>query len=102
MRDANPFPDSLWAATATPAPEFGSLTEPVDADVAIVGGGFTGMSSALHLREAGRDVCVLEANAPGWGASGRNGGQVNPGSKVLPAELQARYGNGFASRIFTA
>jgi len=99
MSEVKPFPDSLWAATATPAPEFSALTEQVEADVAIVGGGFTGLSSALHLREFGREVCVLEANAPGWGASGRNGGQVNPGSKVLPAELERRYGKAEADSI---
>ena len=77
MPEAKPFPDSC--GRQQPLQRLNSaLTEHVEADVAIVGGGFTGLSSALHLREFGREVCVLEANAPGWGASGRNGGQVNP------------------------
>ena len=86
------FPDSLWLATATAAPEWPTLAGPQECDVAVVGGGFTGLSTALHLARAGHQVTVLEANAPGWGASGRNGGQVNPGWKVLPSELTDRLG----------
>ncbi|WP_439953169.1 NAD(P)/FAD-dependent oxidoreductase, partial [Escherichia coli] len=48
------------------------------ADVVIIGGGFTGLSTALHLRETGVDVAIVEAMEPGWGASGRNNGQVIP------------------------
>jgi NADPH-dependent 2,4-dienoyl-CoA reductase/sulfur reductase-like enzyme len=74
-----PLPRSLYAETARPAVP----TPPLDGDrrvsVAVVGGGFTGLSAALHLAERGVDVAVLEAQEPGWGASGRNGGQVNPG-----------------------
>jgi glycine/D-amino acid oxidase-like deaminating enzyme len=81
------MPDSLWAATATPAPPTPPLGESITVDVAIVGGGFTGLSAALHLAEAGARVCVLEASEPGWGASGRNGGQVNPTLKHDPDEL---------------
>lgn len=58
----------------------------------VVGGGFTGLSAALHLSEAGADTVLLEAAEPGWGASGRNGGQVIPGLKLDPDELVARYG----------
>ena len=81
------MPPSLWAATAPPAPATPPLTESRKADVLIVGGGFTGLSAALHLAEAGVRVCVLEAHEPGWGASGRNGGQVNPTLKHDPDEL---------------
>ena len=55
--------------------------------MAVVGGGFTGLSAALHLAEQGAGVTLLEAGEPGWGASGRNGGQVNPGLKPDPDEL---------------
>ena len=95
------LPPSLWAATAVPA----SVTPPIEgnqqADVAIVGGGFTGLSSALHLAELGTNVAVLEAGEPGWGASGRNGGQVIPGLKEDPAEIIERFGTeqGEKSRI---
>ena len=58
----------------------------------VVGGGFTGLSAALHLAEAGKFARVLEAVGPGWGASGRNGGQINPAWKVLPEEMERRYG----------
>lgn len=59
----------------------------------MIGGGFTGLSTALHLAEAGKSVIVLEAAEPGWGASGRNGGQVNPGWRMLPSEIAAKYGS---------
>ena len=70
--------DSLWAATAGPAPAAAPLAGERRADVAVVGGGFTGLRAALALAEAGSDTVLLEAVESGWGASGRNGGQVNP------------------------
>ena len=93
------WPDSLWCATAPTAPDCPALQDTAEADVAIVGGGFTGLSAALHLAEAGRHVRLLEAEAPGWGASGRNGGQVNPGWKILPDEILARYGAARGQRV---
>ncbi len=67
---------SYYAASAHPAPERPALAEDIEVDVAIVGGGFTGVASALSLAERGYSVALLEANRIGWGASGRNGGQV--------------------------
>jgi gamma-glutamylputrescine oxidase len=67
---------SYYAASANPQPERPSLKGRVDADVCIVGAGYTGLSSALHLAEAGFRVVVIEAAKVGWGASGRNGGQM--------------------------
>ena len=90
---------SLWAATAAPAPHRSALTGAVEADVAVIGGGYTGLSAALHLAEAGRRVVLLEAEQPGWGASGRNGGQVNPGLKDGPAAIEAHYGPVFGPRV---
>ena len=84
--------NSLWTATASRAPDFVALTEKVTADVAIIGGGVTGMSAALHLAEAGVQVVVLEAKSPGWGASGRSGGQLNPGLKGDPDAVVAKFG----------
>ncbi|MSP01211.1 MAG: FAD-binding oxidoreductase [Acetobacteraceae bacterium] len=85
-------PGTLYAETARPAPR----TDPLDGDrsvsVAVVGGGFTGLSAALHLAELGVSVAVLEAHEPGWGASGRNGGQVNPGLKHDPDQVEADFG----------
>ena len=96
------MPPSLWAATAPPAPATPPLTESRKADVLIVGGGFTGLSAALHLAEAGVLVCVLEAHEPGWGASGRNGGQVNPTLKHDPDELIRLYGCARAAPLIDA
>ena len=84
--------NSLWSATARPSEPCAELQGDVSADVAIVGAGFTGLSAALHLAQMGRSVVVLEAQTPGWGASGRNGGQVNPGLIAPPNDAIARFG----------
>jgi glycine/D-amino acid oxidase-like deaminating enzyme len=89
---ALPLPPSLWAATAEPPVPAPPLTDSKSVDVAIIGAGFTGLSCALHLAQAGMSVCVIDANEPGWGASGRNGGQVIPGLKYDPDELIRRFG----------
>lgn len=67
---------SYYAASALPQPERPPLQGRIEADVCIVGAGYTGLSSGLHLAEAGFTVVVLEAAKVGWGASGRNGGQI--------------------------
>src|SRR5258705_2266078 len=86
-----PVRPSLYADTAVaPTP-----TPPLDADksvsVAIVGGGFTGLSTALHLAEQGVNAIVLEAQQPGWGASGNNGGQGGPMLQSTPPQIEAEY-----------
>ena len=90
----NPFrsPPSLWAATAPPAPETPPLDRDAEAEVCVIGGGYAGLSAALHLAERGKGVILLETHEPGWGASGRNGGQVIPGIKYDPSEIAAKYG----------
>jgi glycine/D-amino acid oxidase-like deaminating enzyme len=94
-----PLPPSLYAETARPPVE----TPPLDGDrhvsVAVIGGGFTGLSAALHLAEQGTDVVVLEAHEPGWGASGRNGGQVNPGLKPDPDTVVRDFGPDLGERM---
>ncbi len=99
MQTREPLPPSLYAETARPAPP----TPPLDGDravsVAIVGGGFTGLSAALHLAEKGVDVAVLEAHEPGWGASGRNGGQINPGLKHDPDVVEKDFGPDLGRRM---
>ncbi|MEM9048472.1 MAG: FAD-binding oxidoreductase [Pseudomonadota bacterium] len=90
---------SLWTATANPAPARPALSGSVEADVVVVGGGFTGLSTALHLAERGVKVTLLEAESPGWGASGRNGGQVNPGLKAKPEETIAAHGADLGGRM---
>jgi glycine/D-amino acid oxidase-like deaminating enzyme len=90
--DQRAWPPSLWAETAGPEQLCAPLSGDTQVEVAIVGAGFTGLSAALHLAEAGHTVRVLEAVQPGWGASGRNGGQVNPGWKLLPEEIENLHG----------
>ena len=85
------LPDSLWAATAVPGPDTPTLTESITADVAIVGAGFSGLRTALELASAGVSVCVVDAGDIGWGASGRNGGQVNPIGHETPAAIAKRW-----------
>ncbi|MGE0718446.1 MAG: NAD(P)/FAD-dependent oxidoreductase [Alphaproteobacteria bacterium] len=93
VRDGGaPLPRSLWAATARPPIAAPPVAGESEADVVVVGGGFTGLSAALHLAERGLAPALLEAAEPGWGASGRNGGQVIAGLKPNPAELIAEYG----------
>ncbi len=87
------WPHSLWAAVTPNGPELPELIGAEKADVVVVGGGFTGLSTALHLREAGVDVAIVEAAEPGWGASGRNNGQVIPTlSRPDPEDIIARHG----------
>lgn len=100
MNDAERgFRQSLWQATAGAPAENPALNADEEADVVIIGSGFTGLSAALHLRELGKAVVVLEAKEIGWGASGRNGGQVNPGWKMPPAKIRALYDTDRGSRI---
>jgi glycine/D-amino acid oxidase-like deaminating enzyme len=87
------WPRSLWAAVTPSGPALPSVRGALKADVIVIGAGFTGLSTALHLRKAGEDVAVVEAMEPGWGASGSNNGQVIPAlSRVDPDDLVERYG----------
>ncbi len=85
-------PPSYWAATASPGPEVPVFDARMQADIAIVGAGYTGLSAALHLAERGLSVLVLDAHEPGWGASGRNNGQVVAALKHEPHEIEAHFG----------
>ncbi len=88
-----PWPPSLWAATAPAGPVLSPLTSDETADVVVIGAGFTGLSTAIHLREMGVGVTVVEAVEPGWGASGRNNGQVIPTlAGHDPSGMTARHG----------
>ena len=87
------WPESLWAAVTPAGPELPELAGEQETDVVVIGGGFTGLSTALHLRDAGLDVAVVEAMEPGWGASGRNNGQVIPTlSRPDPEDIIAKHG----------
>ena len=86
-------PASLWAAVTPGGPDLPELIGAAEADVIVIGAGFTGLSTALHLREAGADVAIVEAMEPGWGASGRNNGQVIPTlSRPDPDDIVAKHG----------
>ena len=94
------YPASLYAATATPLAPFPALAGAVRADVCIVGGGYTGLSAALHLAQQGLSVVLLEAHRVGFGASGRNGGQVGSGQRLEQDALERMVGKADARRLW--
>jgi glycine/D-amino acid oxidase-like deaminating enzyme len=99
--DPAPLARSLWSAADTV--KFAPPTHGRQSfDVAVVGAGITGSSTALHLAEKGLRVVLLEARQPGWGASGRNGGQVLPGLKENPDTVEAHHGQELGQRMVTA
>jgi gamma-glutamylputrescine oxidase len=83
---------SYYVATANPWADRPPLEEEREADLVVVGGGCTGLSTALHAARAGMSVVVLEGGRVGWGASGRNGGQIIPGLRKGAVELVRLYG----------
>ncbi|MFW2542140.1 NAD(P)/FAD-dependent oxidoreductase [Primorskyibacter sp. 2E107] len=86
------YPVSWYAETAPTIERFRPLQGAAKADVCVVGGGYTGLSAALHLAEAGMDVVLLEAQRVGFGASGRNGGQLGSGQRLDQMKLEAMVG----------
>lgn len=94
------YPGSWYAATANSKPEFEPLKGEIKADVCIVGAGYTGLSAALHLAKAGLDVVVFEAHRVGFGASGRNGGQLGSGQRMEQDGLEKLMGKDDASKLW--
>ncbi|WGI20268.1 FAD-binding oxidoreductase [Amylibacter sp. IMCC11727] len=86
------YPNSWYAATSQALDPFPKLKGSHHADVCVIGGGFTGLSTALHLAERGYTVSLIEAHRVGWGASGRNGGQVGSGQRAEQDELEKTVG----------
>ena len=97
--DVPSVPRTLYAATV-PQRFHAPLGGAARADVCVVGGGFTGLSAALHLAEAGRSVVLLEAQRIGWGASGRNGGQVHSGQRRDQIWLEKTVGRDDAAKLW--
>jgi len=97
---AGEYPASFYAATRDPSPDRPRLAGEARADVCIVGGGYTGLSAALHLARAGRKVIVLEAHRAGFGASGRNGGQIGSGQRLDVTTLEKMQGKAGARRLW--
>jgi len=100
MRKYDGTEDSLWAATVAKRYAGAALAEDAECDVAVIGAGFTGLRAALELAEAGMRVAVVDAGGVGWGASGRNGGQVNPMLPVSrPDDLMKAVGATYFERL---
>lgn len=95
------YPPSFYAATATPLAPFPTLKGQHKADVCIVGGGYTGLSAALHLAGRGYDVVLVEAHKVGFGASGRNGGQVGSGQRQDQVWIEKTVGKEHAHRLWS-
>ena len=91
---------SLWADTAEPLPAFPKLAGEVKADVVIIGAGYTGLSAAHHIAKSGLSPVVLEANHPGWGASGRNGGVITAKFRLSFRDIDAAHGRAMARRMY--
>lgn len=99
---AEPIATSHWTASAAPLDPTAPLVGDIDADVVVVGAGYTGLLAALRLTGAGRRVVIVEAEEPGWGASGRNTGQVVPlmwGMHKTPQHINKRLGADRGARL---
>jgi len=99
MKCPQPHTGSYYAASVNDISDFAPLSGAVNADVCVIGAGFTGISTALHLAERGYNVHVVEANKVGWGASGRNGGQMIGGIAGEKAMLK-HHGPGIAGLLW--
>lgn len=94
------YPDSWYAATTTPLAPFEPLRGTVACDLCVIGGGYTGLSAALHAAQAGLDVVLIDAQRVGFGASGRNGGQVQSGFNTAMQALEDKVGRDDARKLW--
>lgn len=101
MSNSNfPWPQSLWKASAESLAEFPGLNTNLETDILVIGAGYTGLSTAIHASETHSNIVVIDQAQPGWGCSGRNGGQINPQWKPSIDQLQEKYpGNEFRQFI---
>ncbi|TNE77938.1 MAG: FAD-binding oxidoreductase, partial [Gammaproteobacteria bacterium] len=93
-------PDSYYRASRRYELSCPALLEDMDADVCVIGGGYTGLSCALELANSGCQVALLEAQQIAWGASGRNGGHVGVGQRRTQEALQGLYGTEVAGKLW--
>ncbi|MEC8468175.1 MAG: FAD-binding oxidoreductase, partial [Pseudomonadota bacterium] len=96
----NSYPNSWYVASSPMLAEQRHASGDLAYDVCVVGGGYTGLSCALHLATAGKSVAVLEAERVGWGASGRNGGHVGTGQRANQHSLEKWYGKATARELW--
>ena len=96
----NSYPDSWYVASSPMLAEQPSASSDLAYDVCVVGGGYAGLSCALHLAKSGKSVAVLEAERVGWGASGRNGGHVGTGQRAGQHSLEKWYGKATAKELW--
>ena len=94
------YPDSWYAASVALPDAKAPLNEALDVDVCVIGAGYTGLSSAIHLARKGKKVALLEAERAGWGASGRNGGHVGTGQRVDQEVLEKQLGMQTAKQLW--
>jgi gamma-glutamylputrescine oxidase len=97
---AGDYPRSWYQATANAHAPYPALEGDIDCDVAVVGGGYTGLSAALELAGRGYAVAVLEAHRVGWGASGRNGGHIVTGYNLAMSDIARMVGQADAHRLW--
>lgn len=94
------YPPSYYHATASKLARFPELEGDVECDVCVIGAGYTGLSTALHLAQKNYDVVVLDAHRVGWGASGRNGGQLGSGQRIEQSDLENLVGYDDAKKLY--
>lgn len=94
------YPNSWYAATKNINLDINPLQSDVSTDICIIGAGFSGLSCALHLAHSGRNVVVIDAHRVGWGASGRNGGQLGSGQRLDQLELVNQLGEEVAKTLW--
>ncbi|MCP4493578.1 MAG: FAD-binding oxidoreductase [Gammaproteobacteria bacterium] len=98
--DSDDHPDSYYRATQNRQLDLGPLEGSHRTDVCIIGGGYTGLSAALHLAKRGYKITLLEARKMGWGASGRNGGQLGSGQRKNQWFLEKKLGMSDAGKLW--
>ena len=99
--ETNRYPQNSWyTATSDLLDSFEPVNNDISADVAIIGGGYAGLSAGLFLSEAGVNTVLLEAQKVGFGASGRNGGQLGAGQRMDQRDLIKLVGDNLGDKLW--